>query len=462
MMTTHRVEQSRRKTFLSVNMFLRMSMIGSVKSNLHFTSAFIHAGRCLPSPSFASHGHHRGTSCRAFHRSIALDLNRFLFDPCEVDSDTTAVIAMDDNDNDDDDRSRSGKLRDDDRGGGIPTVTLPKDDYRTVHAAKILGLLNGDTLRAGIVQDRENGEEQRAQDQNLAGLVTDRASIKWLPEGKIKKAQPTKNGDPPGSLRITLHSLISPEQLEHHDDDDGGNHDGSIDADSTTGTTTQTSESTSEAKRTEQTTGTAPATSTPHVSLILAVPRPLGLSRLLPMISQLGVDHLILTTARKVPKDYFGSHLLREPQELRRLLIEGLCQAGDVRIPKVTVVKRLKPFLEDELEGMFPTGGKGGRGYTRVIAHPERKGEDGDGLGKVGRMRDVVLASNSGGEGGTIKNIVLAVGPEGGWDEPFELDMFRQCGFEQITLGTRILRTDVAVVSLLSLAHDSLCATKGG
>lgn len=50
------------------------------------------------------------------------------------------------------------------------------------------------------------------------------------------------------------------------------------------------------------------------------------------MISQMGVDHLVLVAAKKVPKDYFGSHLFRRPEELRRLLIEGLCQCGEVRI----------------------------------------------------------------------------------------------------------------------------------
>ena len=48
--------------------------------------------------------------------------------------------------------------------------------------------------------------------------------------------------------------------------------------------------------------------------------------------------------------------------------------------------------------------------------------------------------------------------PEGGWDEPYELDMFTSRGFQQITLGTRVLRSDVAVVSLLALAHE-VCAT---
>ena len=82
----------------------------------------------------------------------------------------------------------------------------------------------------------------------------------------------------------------------------------------------------------------------------------------LPTIFQLRVE-IVLTATRKVPKDYFGSHLLREPQELRRSLIEGLCQAGDVRIPKIVVVKRLKPFLDNDLDNIFPIGsGIGGGG----------------------------------------------------------------------------------------------------
>jgi len=47
--------------------------------------------------------------------------------------------------------------------------------------------------------------------------------------------------------------------------------------------------------------------------------------------------------------------------------------------------------------------------------------------------------------------------PEGGWEEPYELDKFIDMGFQQITLGPRVLRSDVAVISLLTLAHE-MCA----
>ena len=52
--------------------------------------------------------------------------------------------------------------------------------------------------------------------------------------------------------------------------------------------------------------------------------------------------------------------------------------------------------------------------------------------------------------------VLLAVGPEGGWDEPDELDSLARHGFERVTLGERTLRTDVAVVSLLAIANEHL------
>jgi RsmE family RNA methyltransferase len=323
---------------------------------------------------------------RRIHKTSMLQLNRFLFEQSELDE----------------------PIED---GGGdtIPTVTLTKNDYRTIHAARTLGLKNGDTLRAGIVRTNQipGGflTDQDVDPHPHAGNVTDQATIEWFPEGKIKKAEPTARGEPPGSLRVTLHSLASSYRVFEN-----AAHEEEI----------------------------------LPVSLILALPRPLALGRLLPMIAQLGVEHLVLTSAKKVPKDYFGSHLFRKPHELEKLLVEGLCQAGDTQLPHVSVVKHLKSFVNGDLDTLFPP-----EEYARVIAHPQRYNDDNPPL----RMSNVVFPKSS-----TSRKIVLAVGPEGGWTEDNDLDMFRDQGFQQISLGTRILRSDVAVVSLLSLAHAT-CAT---
>jgi RsmE family RNA methyltransferase len=294
-------------------------------------------------------------SLRRYSRTVVCHLNRFLFSPEEINTDEN-----------------------------IPEVVLPKDDYRTIHASKVLGVRNGATIRAGLVSSEEHN-----------GLMSDNAVIEWLPEGKVKKAEPLANGNPPGSLRIRLESLEPPQE-----------------------------------------------SMIPSVSLILALPRPLQLGRMLPMISQMGVDHLILTEARKVPKDYFGSHLFRKPEQLTERLVEGLCQAGDVKLPKVHVVRNLSNFLNNDLDKIFPA-----ENYARVIAHPQRQTEE-----PPKRMREVSFPV------GCPPRMVIAVGPEGGWEEPEELERFvDEHDFQQITMGSRVLRSDCAVVSLLSLAHD-LCA----
>ena len=281
-----------------------------------------------------------------FHSSVVCRLNRFLFDPSEVDEQ-----------------------------GSELTVTLPKSDFRTKHATQILNLENGDTVRAGIVSCDHHD-----------GLVTDAARVEWIQDGNGTKS----------SIHLRLDNLESPASLQKAS----------------------------------------------SVSLILALPRPLQLGRMLPMIAQMGVDHLVLTEARKVPKDYFGSHYFRRPEELRQRLVEGLCQAGDVKLPELRVVRHLSRFLEDEMDSIFPE-----QDYARVIAHPQR-----DPNSPEIRMRDVQFPNKP-------PRMVVAVGPEGGWLEPDELERFHKHGFTQITLGSRTLRSDVAVVSLLSLAHDA-CDSK--
>ncbi|CAN0538678.1 unnamed protein product, partial [Ectocarpus sp. 8 AP-2014] len=87
---------------------------------------------------------------------------------------------------------------------------------------------------------------------------------------------------------------------------------------------------------------------------MLAVPRPLQLERILPVVASLGVTTIVLCQAKKVPKFYFGSHFFRDPPSVREKLIEGLSQSGDTVMPEVMVARRLKIFLEDDLDRCFP------------------------------------------------------------------------------------------------------------
>ncbi len=92
----------------------------------------------------------------------------------------------------------------------------------------------------------------------------------------------------------------------------------------------------------------------PSVDLLLALPRPKVLRRLWAQIAALGVGRILLTNAERVERQYFDTHLLA-PDGYRPLLIEGLQQARDTRLPQVTVHRQLKVLIEDLLDSLVRT-----------------------------------------------------------------------------------------------------------
>jgi len=169
-----------------------------------------------------------------------------------------------------------------------------------------------------------------------------------------------------------------------------------------------------------------------RIDLLLALPRPKVLRRLWAPLASLGVGRVILTNAAKVERAYFDTHWL-DPAVYEPLLVEGLEQSGDTRLPAVQICRRLKPFLEDRLDTLCPAG-------TRAIAHP---------------CTDAPLSLLSPSADGRL---LLAVGPEGGWTD-YELALFQAHGFVPFSLGWRTLRSDVACIALLAVAHERLQET---
>ena len=141
----------------------------------------------------------------------------------------------------------------------------------------------------------------------------------------------------------------------------------------------------------------APESERPRVDLLLAMPRPLQFGRMLPMMSSLGIGTLWVTKAAKTEKAYFSSHLLRagKEAELRAALVEDLAQAGDTAGPRVRVQRNLRRLVEEELGG-----------YARkLVCHPARDG-----------AASATIGSALGGLDGQGR-VLLAVGPEGGWED---------------------------------------------
>jgi RsmE family RNA methyltransferase len=170
----------------------------------------------------------------------------------------------------------------------------------------------------------------------------------------------------------------------------------------------------------------------PAVDLLMAVPRPKVMRRLWAQIAALGVGQIILTNASRVERHYFDTHVLSEAS-YRPLLIEGLQQARDTRVPTVCIRRQLKVLVEDELDALFTAG-------LRVTAHP--------GVGKP--IIDTIRR-------GARQRVLIAIGPEGGWT-PFELDLLAAHGFEAAGAGSRALRSDTACIAILALVHEALRA----
>ena len=157
----------------------------------------------------------------------------------------------------------------------------------------------------------------------------------------------------------------------------------------------------------------------PPVDLLLALPRPKVMRRLWAQLAALGVGRIVLSNAERVERNYFDTHVLA-PELFRPLLIEGLQQARDTRVPLVSVHRRFRVLIEDELTTLSDAG-------QRIVADPSA-GE---------RLARVIRPAQSG-------RVLIAVGPEGGWNG-FERDLLTAHGFAPVGMGARTLRADTGL-----------------
>ena len=156
------------------------------------------------------------------------------------------------------------------------------------------------------------------------------------------------------------------------------------------------------------------------ITLLLALPRPKMLRRVLQTVATMGVPRLVLLNSYRVEKSFWQTPFL-EPVAIREQLILGLEQARDTVLPEVVIEKRFKPFVEDRLQQLA----------------------DGT-LGLVGHPGDFPTCPRA-----VTQPVTLAIGPEGGWI-PYEVEKLTEAGLAPVQLGDRILRVETAVSALLA------------
>lgn len=156
------------------------------------------------------------------------------------------------------------------------------------------------------------------------------------------------------------------------------------------------------------------------IKLVLALPRPLMLKRVLQTVSSMGVKEIHLINSNKVEKSYWQSPQLNDA-ELHEQLLLGLEQGVDTILPNIFKHQRFRPFVEDILPGFLADK----RGF---VAHPA---PDAD-------------APEMG-----LEEAYLAIGPEGGFTD-YEVEKLQEAGMKALSLGPRILRVETAVPVLLA------------
>ncbi len=156
------------------------------------------------------------------------------------------------------------------------------------------------------------------------------------------------------------------------------------------------------------------------LTLLLALPRPKMLKRVLQTVAAMGVPKLILLNSYRVEKSFWQTPFL-EPCALHEQMLLGLEQARDTVLPEIIIEKRFKPFVEDRLPQLAA-------GSLGLIGHP----------GSYPACPRAVT-----------EPVTLAIGPEGGWI-PYEVDLLQRAGLLPVQLGERILRVETAVPALLA------------
>jgi RsmE family RNA methyltransferase len=165
---------------------------------------------------------------------------------------------------------------------------------------------------------------------------------------------------------------------------------------------------------------TGPPSTPMQVSLVLAVPRPKVLTRVIETASSFGVTRIDFTNAWRVEKSYLASPRL-SLEAIAYAVRFGAEQGMTTHLPRVELHDRLMGLLDER----WPTADAAPA--TKLIAHPGAPPIEAAAL---------------------TWPLVLALGPEGGWIQR-ELDTFVERGFTPISLGAPVLRVEAALSAVL-------------
>lgn len=169
-----------------------------------------------------------------------------------------------------------------------------------------------------------------------------------------------------------------------------------------------------------------------EVCVMIALPRPQMLKKILQKAATFGVKKLVLFRSERVEKSYFASPVLNS-EEIKKNLILGLEQGGSTLLPEVLVLRLPQEFSQWRTEQNFHSKFLLSlNAESTILDHPVKG----------------------------LNNASFLIGPEGGFI-PEEEEKFIREGFVPIRVSDSILRVEsafdfiLAQHSLLTMQRDS-------
>ena len=164
------------------------------------------------------------------------------------------------------------------------------------------------------------------------------------------------------------------------------------------------------------------------ITLIVGLPRPQMAKRIMRDATTLGVQRMIFFNSERGTKSYAQSPIW-DPRHIRELLIEGAQQAVCTRLPEIKLTRHLKAALS---AGLSATS-------WNVACDNEEAA-----ISLISCAGQLTRPENKG------KPIVVVIGSERGLSHG-ERSLLHASGFTLVGLGPRILRTETACISALSI-----------
>ncbi|MBN2444483.1 MAG: 16S rRNA (uracil(1498)-N(3))-methyltransferase [Spirochaetales bacterium] len=160
------------------------------------------------------------------------------------------------------------------------------------------------------------------------------------------------------------------------------------------------------------------------VTLVVGLPRPQTVRKILREATTLGVSSIYFTATERGEESY-GKSTLWTSGEVRKHLISGAQQAFHTLLPEV----KLFDTLSGCIDALLPGGCVALDNYEATIS-----------------LKDFQYSDN---------RINILVGPEKGWSAD-ERNFLRKKGFTLAKLGERVLRTETAAIAGITLVLAGL------